>query len=38
MLNGEIALLSTHPAVANAAFHATRRGVRDLPIRIEALL
>ncbi|QCI64001.1 xanthine dehydrogenase family protein molybdopterin-binding subunit [Phreatobacter stygius] len=35
---GEIALVGTAPAVTNAVFHATGRRVRDLPIRIEALL
>jgi xanthine dehydrogenase YagR molybdenum-binding subunit len=35
---GEIALVGMAPAIANAVFHATGRRVRDLPIRIEALL
>jgi xanthine dehydrogenase YagR molybdenum-binding subunit len=35
---GEIALVGTAPAIANAIFHATARRVRTLPIRIEALL
>jgi xanthine dehydrogenase YagR molybdenum-binding subunit len=35
---GEIALVGTAPAIANAVFHATGRRVRELPIRIEALL
>jgi len=35
---GEIALVGTAPAVANAVFHATGKRVRDLPIRIETLL
>jgi xanthine dehydrogenase YagR molybdenum-binding subunit len=35
---GEIALVGMAPAIANAVYHATGRRVRDLPIRIEALL
>jgi xanthine dehydrogenase YagR molybdenum-binding subunit len=35
---GEIALVGIAPAIANAVFHATGTRVRDLPIRIEALL
>jgi xanthine dehydrogenase YagR molybdenum-binding subunit len=35
---GEIAIVGTAPAIANAVFHATGRRVRDFPIRIEALL
>jgi len=35
---GEIALVGVAPAIANAVFHATGRRVRELPIRIEALL
>jgi xanthine dehydrogenase YagR molybdenum-binding subunit len=35
---GEIALVGMAPAIANAVFHATGRRVRELPIRIEALL
>jgi xanthine dehydrogenase YagR molybdenum-binding subunit len=35
---GEIALVGTAPAIANAVFHATGKRVRDLPVRIEALL
>jgi xanthine dehydrogenase YagR molybdenum-binding subunit len=35
---GEIALIGTAPAIANAVFHATGRRVRDLPIRIEDLV
>jgi xanthine dehydrogenase YagR molybdenum-binding subunit len=35
---GEIALVGVAPAIANAVFHATGKRVRDLPIRIEALL
>jgi xanthine dehydrogenase YagR molybdenum-binding subunit len=35
---GEIAIVGVAPAIANAVFHATGRRVRDLPIRIEALL
>lgn len=35
---GEIALVGMAPAIANAVFNATGRRVRELPIRIEALL
>jgi xanthine dehydrogenase YagR molybdenum-binding subunit len=35
---GEIALIGVAPAIANAVFHATGIRVRNLPIRIEALL
>lgn len=35
---GEIALVGTAPAIANAVFHATGRRVRNLPIRIEDVL
>jgi xanthine dehydrogenase YagR molybdenum-binding subunit len=35
---GENALVGMAPAIANAVFHATGRPVRELPIRIEALL
>jgi xanthine dehydrogenase YagR molybdenum-binding subunit len=35
---GEIALVGMAPAITNAVFHATGTRVRDLPIRIEALL
>jgi xanthine dehydrogenase YagR molybdenum-binding subunit len=35
---GEIAIVGTAPAIANAVFHATGRRVRELPIRAEALL
>jgi xanthine dehydrogenase YagR molybdenum-binding subunit len=35
---GEIAMIGMAPAIANAVFHATGRRVRELPIRIEALL
>jgi xanthine dehydrogenase YagR molybdenum-binding subunit len=35
---GEIALVGTAPAIANAVFHATGKRVRNLPIRIEDLL
>ena len=35
---GEIAIVGMAPAIANAVFHATGRRVRELPIRIEALL
>ncbi len=35
---GEIALCGLAPSIANAIWHATGKRVRDLPIRIEALL
>jgi xanthine dehydrogenase YagR molybdenum-binding subunit len=35
---GEIALVGTAPAIANAVFHATGQRVREFPIRIESLL
>jgi xanthine dehydrogenase YagR molybdenum-binding subunit len=35
---GEISLVGMAPAIANAVFHATGRRVREIPIRIEALL
>jgi xanthine dehydrogenase YagR molybdenum-binding subunit len=35
---GEIAMVGTAPAIANAVYHATGRRVRDLPIRVEALI
>jgi xanthine dehydrogenase YagR molybdenum-binding subunit len=35
---GEISLTGMAPAIANAVFHATGRRVRELPIRIEALI
>jgi xanthine dehydrogenase YagR molybdenum-binding subunit len=35
---GEIALTGIAPAIANAVFHATGRRVRDLPIRLDAIL
>jgi xanthine dehydrogenase YagR molybdenum-binding subunit len=35
---GEIGIVGMNAAVANAVFHATGKRVRDLPIRIEALL
>jgi len=35
---GELGNVGTPAAIANAAFHATGRRVRDLPIRIEDLL
>jgi xanthine dehydrogenase YagR molybdenum-binding subunit len=35
---GEIALVGTAPAIANAVFHATGKRVRKLPIQIENIL
>jgi xanthine dehydrogenase YagR molybdenum-binding subunit len=35
---GEIAIVGVAPSIANAVFHATGRRVRELPIRLEALL
>jgi xanthine dehydrogenase YagR molybdenum-binding subunit len=35
---GEIALVGTAPAIANAVFHATGKRVRTLPIQIENIL
>lgn len=35
---GEIALVGTAPAIANAVFHATGKRIRTLPIRIEDVL
>jgi xanthine dehydrogenase YagR molybdenum-binding subunit len=35
---GEIGIVGTAAAVANAVFHATGRRVRDLPIRLDRLL
>ncbi|MFF4727221.1 hypothetical protein ACFY3M_18075 [Streptomyces mirabilis] len=35
---GEIGTVGAAAAIANAAFHATGRRVRELPIRIEHLL
>jgi xanthine dehydrogenase YagR molybdenum-binding subunit len=35
---GEIALVGTAPAIANAVFHATGKRVRSLPIRLEDVL
>jgi xanthine dehydrogenase YagR molybdenum-binding subunit len=35
---GEIGIIGTAAAIANAVFHATGRRVRDLPIRIESLI
>ena len=35
---GEIGIVGTAAAVANAVFHATGRRVRDLPITVDKLL
>ena len=35
---GEVSMTGVAPAIANAVFHATRRRIRDLPIRVEHLL
>jgi xanthine dehydrogenase YagR molybdenum-binding subunit len=35
---GEIALVGTAPAIANAVFHATGKRLRNLPIRVEDVL
>lgn len=35
---GEISMIGVAPAIANAVFHATGRRLRELPIRLEALL
>ncbi|MDB5364794.1 MAG: xanthine dehydrogenase family protein molybdopterin-binding subunit [Rhodospirillales bacterium] len=35
---GEIAVCGAAPAIANAVWHATGKRLRDLPIRLEALL
>ena len=35
---GEIGIVGTNAAVANAVYHATGKKVRDLPIRLEQLL
>jgi len=35
---GEIGIVGMNAAVANAAFHATGKRVRELPIRAEKLL
>jgi xanthine dehydrogenase YagR molybdenum-binding subunit len=35
---GEIALTGIAPAIANAAYHATGKRIRALPIRIEDLI
>jgi xanthine dehydrogenase YagR molybdenum-binding subunit len=35
---GEIAIVGTAPAIANAVYHATGRRLRNLPIRIDALI
>lgn len=35
---GELALIGTAPAIANAVFHATGKRVRELPMRVESFL
>lgn len=35
---GEIGIVGTGAAIADAVYHATRRRVRDLPITIDKLL
>ena len=35
---GEIGIVGTAAAVANAVYHATGRRVRDLPIRLDRVL
>jgi xanthine dehydrogenase YagR molybdenum-binding subunit len=35
---GELGIVGVNAAIANAVFHATARRVRELPIRLEALL
>ena len=35
---GEVGIVGMNAAVANAVYHATGKRIRDLPIRIEALL
>jgi xanthine dehydrogenase YagR molybdenum-binding subunit len=35
---GEVSMTGVAPAIANAVFHATGRRLRDLPIRVEAVL
>jgi xanthine dehydrogenase YagR molybdenum-binding subunit len=35
---GEIGIVGTAAAIANAAYHATGKRVRDLPLRLDRLL
>lgn len=35
---GELGIVGTNAAIANAVYHATGRRIRDLPIRLEAFL
>jgi xanthine dehydrogenase YagR molybdenum-binding subunit len=35
---GELVMLGTAPAIANAIYHATGKRIRKLPIRIEDVL
>ena len=35
---GEIGIVGTATAIANAVYHATGRRIRDLPLRLERIL